>query len=304
VTANEVLDGFKNAGFIYIKNHGISTETIAGVFGQSAKFFELPMPKKNALAWYSPEANRGYSAPGLEKVSMADVEDVQALREAVPDLKESIEIGRDNEPKFPNMWPPLEEGTDWPQQFRQVTTDFFDTCKELHMQLMRAIAVAFGMDESWFDSFTDGGDNTLRLLHYPGVQKTVFDKNQLQVRAGEHTDYGSITLLFQDSRGGLQVESPNGTFVDATPIEGTIVINAGDLLARWSNDQIISTKHRVVEPPVKQDKYPPRYSIAYFCNPNFDRDIEAIPGTYVEGHKKYDTINSGEYLVKRLTETY
>jgi isopenicillin N synthase-like dioxygenase len=235
---------------------------------------------------------------------MADVEDVQALREAIPDLKESIEIGRDDEPNFPNMWPPLEEGNDWPQEFRTVATTFFQTCKVLHMQVMRAIAVAIGLDETWFDSFTDAGDNTLRLLHYPSVPKAVFDKNDLQVRAGEHTDYGSITLLFQDARGGLQVESPNGTFVDATPIEGTIVINAGDLLARWSNDQIKSTKHRVVEPPAKQETYPPRYSIAYFCNPNFSKDIEAIPGTYSGGVKKYETINSGEYLVRRLTATY
>jgi isopenicillin N synthase-like dioxygenase len=116
---------------------------------------------------------------------------------------------------------------------------------------------------------------------------------------------GSITLLFQDARGGLQVESPNGNFINATPIPDTIVINAGDLLARWSNDFIKSTKHRVVEPPTKSAEYPARYSIAYFCNPNFSRNVDVIPGTLAEGQKaKYETINSGQYLVKRLTETY
>jgi isopenicillin N synthase-like dioxygenase len=79
-------------------------------------------------------------------------------------------------------------------------------------------------------------------------------------------DYGSITLLFQDDRGGLQVKSPTGEFVNATPIEGTIVVNAGDLLARWSNDTIKSTIHRVVEPPKKDNTHPPRYSIA--CVPS------------------------------------
>lgn len=120
---------------------------------------------------------------------------------------------------------------------------------------------------------------------------------------------GSVTLLFQDSRGGLQVRSPKGTFVNATPIEGTIVVNAGDLLARWSNDTIKSTKHRVVEPPPKpedadKDEYPPRYSIAYFCNPNYDRKIEAIPGTYEKDGRKYGDVLSGDYLVQRLTATY
>lgn len=120
---------------------------------------------------------------------------------------------------------------------------------------------------------------------------------------------GSITLLFQDDRGGLQVLSPNSNFIDATPIPDTIVINAGDLLARWSNDTIKSTKHRVVEPPLKEgqevgDVYPARYSVAYFCNPNFDRFIDAIPGTYEETGKKYEGVNSGEYLVRRLAATY
>jgi len=102
---------------------------------------------------------------------------------------------------------------------------------------------------------------------------------------------GSITLLFQDMAGGLQVLSPNGNFIDATPLEDTIVVNAADLLARWSNDTIKSTKHRVVEPPTKAEVHPARYSIAYFCNPNFDRFIDAIPGTY-DGvkPKKYEGI--------------
>jgi len=110
-------------------------------------------------------------------------------------------------------------------------------------------------------------------------------------------------------RGGLQVLSPNNVYVDATPIRDTIVVNAGDLLARWSNDTIKSTKHRVIQPPAKadEDKYPARYSMAYFCNPNFDRYIDAIPGTYDEAKgkaKKYAGINSGDYLVQRLTATY
>jgi isopenicillin N synthase-like dioxygenase len=97
---------------------------------------------------------------------------------------------------------------------------FHDACKELHIEVMRAIAVGMGLEEGYFDGYTNGGDNTLRLLHYPPAPKAVFAKNKLQVRAGEHTDYGSITLLFQDQRGGLQVKSPKGTFVDATPVPG------------------------------------------------------------------------------------
>ncbi|KAK7186151.1 hypothetical protein DPSP01_000780 [Paraphaeosphaeria sporulosa] len=310
-TAQAILNGFQTAGFIYLSNHPIPGSTISSVFANSAKFFDRPQAQKDALSWYSPEANRGYSGYGREKVSLPDEDkgEVEKLR-AVPDLKESLEIGREGEEGMPNMWPPV-DGDDDAKTFKEVMLGFHDTCKDLHMQLMRAIALGMGIDESWFDGFTDGGDNTLRLLHYPGVSKKVFQRadGQLQVRAGEHSDYGSLTLLFQDERGGLQVRSPKGTFVNATPIPGTIVINAGDLLARWSNDTIKSTKHRVVEPPPKADSsdaetYPPRYSVAYFCNPNFERVIEALPGTYEESGKKYEGIRSGEYLVKRLTATY
>lgn len=232
--------------------------------------------------------------------------DVEALKAAFPDLKESMEIGRDGVPDQPNMWP--DKFDDEGKEFRSKMMDFFEQCKQLHIEVMRAIAVGMSLDRSYFDGFTDKGDNTLRLLHYPPVPVSAFSKAGT-VRAGEHSDYGSITLLFQDNRGGLQVMSPNGNFIDATPIPGTIVVNAGDLLARWSSDSIKSTKHRVVQPPMPpsgDSSYPARYSIAYFCNPNYDRYIDAIPGTWEEGMgaKKYEGVYSGEYLERRLAATY
>ncbi len=260
-TAEAVLHGFQTAGFIYLKNVPISPETRRHVFETSAKFFELPYEAKLALGWTTPEANRGYSAPGREKVTqLDDISEVAKLKEAVPDIKESFEIGRDDEEDHPNRWP-AEEGH--LVGFRDTMADFHAQCRTVHEEVMRAIAVGMGLAPSFFDGFVDVGDNTLRLLHYPGVDREVFRANPNQVRAGEHPDYGSITLLFQDDRGGLQVKSPSGRFVDATPIDDTVVINAGDLLARWSNDTIKSTVHRVVEPPLANgDWHPPRYSIA------------------------------------------
>ncbi len=304
--AQSILKGFQNAGFIYLTKHSIPLPTITHTFSTSAKFFDRPQPEKEALGWTTPESNRGYVSHGREKVSsLLKKEDVEALRGQVPDLKESFEIGREGAEGTPNNWPSGDEAA---KEFKETMLTFHDLCKKLHIEVMRAIAVGMELEEGYFDGYTDVGDNTLRLLHYPEVKKDVFRKNKLQVRAGEHTDYGSITLLFQDDRGGLQVKSPNGTFVDATPIPGTVVVNAGDLLARWSNDTIKSTLHRVVEPPAPEegDVHPARYSLAYFCNPNFDRMIEAIEGTYgrEKGPKKYEGINSGDYLVQRLAATY
>ncbi|KAI0166353.1 thymine dioxygenase [Xylariaceae sp. FL1272] len=299
-----ILHGFQTAGFIYLKGLPITKDYRKNVFETSAKYFRLPEETKMSHCWTTPEANRGYSAPGREKTTtLTDLEDVKKLRDGVPDLKESLEIGREGEPDLPNHWP-KEEGE--LVGFKETMLEFHDKCKDLHVEVMRAIALGLGIDEHWFDNYTDIGDNTLRLLHYPEVKKSVFTINPGQVRAGAHSDYGSITLLFQDSRGGLQVQSPTGAFIDATPIEDTCVVNAGDLLARWSNDSIKSTIHRVVEPPSGDgDVYPARYSIAYFCNPNFKSHIEAIPGTYAsESDRKYAGINSGDYLVQRLTATY
>ncbi|KAK6350086.1 hypothetical protein TWF696_006333 [Orbilia brochopaga] len=307
-----MLDGFRNAGFVYIKNYDISDETVANIFAHSAKFFARPAAQKDQLAWTTPQANRGYAAPGREKTSrIEDADKVDTLIAESPDLKETFEIGREGVPGLPNNWPDKFDADG--AQFTATMREFFLTCRDLHMKVMRSIALGMGLDEAFFDSYTDGGDNNLRLLHYPAQHKSVFEKGKNAVRTGRHTDYGSITLLFQDGKnGGLQVKSPQGTFIDAPPIPGTIVINSGDLLARWANDTIRSTEHQVVEPPHADDVevYPPRYSIAYFCNPNHDKFIEAIPGTFVEGKsaeeggKKYPGVNSGEYLVQRLAATF
>lgn len=253
-------------------------------------------------------------AVGREKLATLDeTEEIDTRRESIPDLKETMEIGREGVEDLPNRWPDHidDEGKD----FKETMLSFFHVCKELHRQIMSAIALGMSLPEHFFDDFVHEGDNNLRLLHYPPVRKETFQKNPHQVRAGEHSDYGSVTLLFQDRHGGLQVRSPKGTFIDAPPIADTIVVNAGDLLARWSNDTIKSTRHRVIEPPKSagedndndsSDTYPSRYSVAYFCNPNFNKVIDALPGTYGEDihvEKKYSEITAGEYLVQRLTAT-
>ncbi|PGH36895.1 hypothetical protein GX50_00129 [[Emmonsia] crescens] len=306
-----ITKAFKTSGFLYLKNHGIPPSVVKKIFNTSTEFFKRPQNEKDSLAWTTPQSNRGYVARGREKVTQSlDKDEIKKMREAIPDLKESIEIGREDEDGCPNQWP--DKIDDKGSEFTGIMKAFFLTCKELHIKIMRAIALGMCLPEHFFDEFTDGGDNTLRLLHYPSVPKSIFKSNEGQVRAGEHSDYGSITLLFQDARGGLQVRSPRGTFIDAVPIADTIVINAGDLLARWANDQIKSTLHRVVEPLPRQEDsgdsevYPARYSVAYFCNPNFHKFIEAIPGTFGGdlGDKRYEGINSGEYLVWRLAATY
>jgi isopenicillin N synthase-like dioxygenase len=287
---------------VYLKNHGIKQEFIDTVFAQSKQFFALPEEEKAKLAWVSPRANRGYVAPGREKVSLShDHDEISRLRKKSPDIKETIEIGKEYDCEFQNNWP-----VGMPK-FRETMLDFYENAHVLHLEILRSLAIGLRIPETFFDQYCNAKEHNLRLLRYPSCPKTVLDREG-QERAGSHTDYGSITLLFQDDKGGLQVLNNNGVYVNAKPIEGTIVVNAGDLLARWSNNIIRSTEHRVVSPPFTNPSdpdYPERYSIAYFCNPNPDAMIECLPGCWDESNpKKYEPIQCFEYLVSRLSATY
>ena len=245
---------------------------------------------------------------GREKTSQGMTKDEVAKdrQYSGDDLKESFDIGREFEEGHENKWPDKIdfEGA----EFKLTMAGFWQRCKEVHAVLMRGIALGMGLDANYFEDYVKTGDNTLRLLHYPPVAPGGFEGGR-RARAGAHTDFGSLTLLFQDQRGGLQVERFGG-WVDVQPIQGTIIVNAGDLLTRWSNDMIKSTMHRVVQPPVKGEQvdvgHPARYSVAYFGNPDFDKWIETIPGTWEgdKGGKKYEGVNSGDYLIKRLTATF
>ncbi|KAJ3330736.1 hypothetical protein HDU76_004999 [Blyttiomyces sp. JEL0837] len=267
-TAKSLVDAYKSVGFIYLSNHGIPEEQIETVFAESKGFFDLPMDEKEKLPWDSPEANRGYSSPGREKVTqLLDAAEVDKLRKESPDLK---------------------------------------TAHNLSIEIMRSIALGLNLPETYFDPYISRKDNTLRLLHYPPVSKSLLDKEN-QSRAGSHTDYGTVTLLFQDDVGGLEVLNTKGEWERAVPIKGTIVVNAADLLMRWSNDVIKSTHHRVVSPPPSSTtattvNYPARYSIAYFCDPNHDAVIECLPG--IGGAPKYEPVKTRDYMVMRLSATY
>ncbi|KIK67822.1 hypothetical protein GYMLUDRAFT_36601 [Collybiopsis luxurians FD-317 M1] len=303
-TANEIVDAFKSSGFIYISNHGIPEETVSNVFRKSAEFFKLPEETKSQLAWEDPRSNRGYVKIGRERVTQsADAAEISSLREKAPDFKESMEIGRDWDSVWKNMWPQesIVPG------FKTTMLDFFQTCHNLHLEMMRSLALGLDLSEDFFDRRVDQQCHNLRLLSYPPMKRSILD-GEGQARAGAHSDYGTLTLLFQDSVGGLEVMNPHtGEFIPATPIPGTIVINVGDLLARWSNDVLRSTLHRVVAPRVKmissvETLTPARQSIAFFSNPNFDAEIACLPNCGSE--PKYPPINTEEYIVGRLAATY
>ncbi|KAF8192449.1 hypothetical protein BJ912DRAFT_261402 [Pholiota molesta] len=302
-TANEIVSAFKESGFIYIKNHGVTPAEVHTAFKKSAEFFQLPTEVKDSLAWEDPRSNRGYVRIGRERVTQsADPAEIAALREKAPDFKETMEIGRDWDSVWKNRWP---SETHVPG-FKQNMLDFYETCHELHLHVMRAIAIGLDLEDHFFDEKIDEKCHNLRLLSYPAIKTDVL-KDDSQARAGAHSDYGTLTLLFQDSVGGLEVKNPHtGEFVPATPIPDTVVVNVGDLLARWSNDVLRSTLHRVVAPAKKSSETeiltPARQSIAFFCNPNFSAEVACLPNC--GDVAKYPAVNTEDYIVGRLAVTY
>ena len=134
---------------------------------------------------------------------------------------------------------------------------------------------------------------TLRMLHYPALPA---DAPAGQMGAGEHTDYGNITLLATDEVGGLEVKTRSGEWIVAPVMPGAFVVNIGDCLMRWTNDIYVSTPHRVVNRSGRE-----RYSIAFFLDPNPDARVAAIPSCVPAGESpKYPPISAADYLKFRL----
>ena len=148
-------------------------------------------------------------------------------------LQESYEVGSEENIQQPPIWLP----EDVLPGFREFTTSFYWKLNEVATKILTAMAVGLNLDDpEYFLKYHSGNENQLRLLHYPPIAASELESNRA-ARMPAHTDWPSVTFLFQDECGGLQVEDPKeeGKFVDATPIKGAMIMNIGDLMMRWSN---------------------------------------------------------------------
>lgn len=237
-----------------------------------------------------------------------DPDKLVKLRTSAPDFKESFELGRATDAHTPNIWPP----DDSLPGFQSFMLSFFATCDLAKQTLLRAIELGMDLPKDFFKDFHSRQDNQLRLLHYPSVETRLLKDEKVE-RIAAHTDFGTLTMLFQDSVGGLEVEDVKikGKFNPAPYIEGTIVVNIGDFLMRWSNDQLKSTLHRVRAPPPisggeREGEYTrERYSIPYFVTADREKTVDCLPGCWSETRpKKYEPVCSREYIEMRLNATY
>ncbi|TLS27418.1 hypothetical protein PpBr36_04186 [Pyricularia pennisetigena] len=326
--ARDLSSACRHVGFVYLVNHGIDQNLLTEAFAWSKKFFDLPMEKK-MLVPHPPGflIHRGYSWPGLEKVSqqedLADSAAATANIRAVPDVKESFEMGSEELAEQPNVWPPEADALSELSGFRAFMTRFYKECAGLSLEVIRALASGIQLSQSeeahLVASHAGSLNNQLRLLHYPPVSGASLRRGEV-ARMPAHSDWGTVTLLFQDRAGGLQVEDPGspGCFVDAPPVDGAVVVNVGDALMRWTNGYLKSTLHRVGIPPhysqatEPQDKQtgrgdltPSRYSIPYFVSPNPDAVVDCFASCVTEDRPQgYERIIYEDYRKMRASTQY
>jgi isopenicillin N synthase-like dioxygenase len=297
--AAELDRAYRELGFASIVGHGVDPGLIERLQAVTAEFFGLPEEEKARSISATQHPNRGYQPMGNESLSRSYGSDT-----APPDLFEAFTIGPVGRPADayhrapaagryfePNEWPSRPAG------FEAVWTEYYLALEAVADLVMDVFGRALGLEEGFFVPSTDRHITALRSLHYP---PTDVDPLPGQMRIGQHTDFGSITILLADGTPGLQVatsDEPDPRWIDVPHVPGAFVVNVGDLLSEWSNRRWRSTLHRVA--PTALDRH--RTSWAFFHHPNHDALIQCLPQCDTgEPPVLAEPVTAGDYLWRKL----
>jgi isopenicillin N synthase-like dioxygenase len=281
----------EGAGFFYITNHGIDDALLLTVREQMLQFFALPLAERLAIGLDKSTCHHGYERMGEQRLEAG----------APPDLKEGFYIGNELAADHPHVLAGyFNQGPNqWPvslPSFRPAMEAYFTAMIGLAARMMRAMALSLGLQQDTFDSFCTDAMAVLRLLHYPPQPP---NPQPGEKGCGEHTDWGCLTLLWQDDAGGLQVRS-GGDWIDAPPLPGTFVVNMGDMFARWTNDRYRSTLHRVVNRSGRD-----RYSVPFFFEGNPGHRVAILEGCVVPGEAaRYPATTVSDHLATMYRKTF
>lgn len=258
----EVREAARSAGFFYLTGHGISPDLIRDLRRVSKQFFTLPEGDKLAIAMVKSPHFRGYNRAGLE------------YTRGKPDWREQIDIGPEKQQARLDSdapaWSRLQGPNQWPDalpDFKSVVLAYQAAATDLAIKVLRVFAAALDQPESIFEPiYKPEPHQLLKIIRYPG--RSGGDRQGV----GAHKDSGFVTVLLQDEQAGLQVEAENGRWIDAPPIEGTFVINIGEILELASNGYLKATPHRVVSPVETVE----RLSIAFFLGARLDATVPVL----------------------------
>jgi len=280
---------YQKFGFVGFVNHGIDDALIRRARQVFAEFFALDTAIKQQYEKPEIARVRGYTGFGVE----------QAKGYSQPDLKELWHIGREMSGDIPHpdvLLPNL-----WPEEvpaMREHGYALFQALEAVGQKILAALALYLELPEDWFADKTDHGTSILRALHYPPI----VDAEPGQVRAAQHEDINLITLLVGSEQSGLEILTRHGEWIPITTIEGTIVVNIGDMLQRLTNHRLPSTTHRVVN-PAGDAALQSRYSMPFFMHLNPEFVLQTLPSCIDDEHpNRYPPISAYDYLMERLRE--
>ncbi|MEM7016737.1 MAG: 2-oxoglutarate and iron-dependent oxygenase domain-containing protein [Pseudomonadota bacterium] len=288
-TAIALRQASQDPGFIYIRHHGIPNAVIEQARISAMEFFRLPEAVKSTVT--VSQHHRGWLSAG--RAQMAD--------DTPADLKESFIWGNphdaalsDHSLRGPNQWPAQHV-----QQLHQHASDWFAHAQQLAYCLLRGFAIALELDRNFFLRQSDKPLSRASFVYYPqrpSPPETQIERSQFGV--GPHTDFGVLTILCQDQIGGLQIENTDGQWIEAPPINDTLIVNVGDLLSRWTNGAFRSAPHRVISPSGRD-----RLSLVLAFDPNPETLVDAR-ATYPDTTDCADPITCGDYLDWRFARAF
>ncbi len=293
--ARALRDAATGSGFFYVRNHGIAAQQVARQFELARRLLEdVPPATRERLDMKNSPTLRGYERLGAQTLDLA----------ARPDLKESFYCGMAYPADHPYVKAGYQTygGNQWPADVPEapvVCEAYIRSMLALARRLMQLLALSLGLPEDYFDGTSESPMVTLRMLRYPAHPA---DADQQTFGAGAHTDWGAVTILAQDSHGGLEVCMPDGSWADATPIDGCFVVNLGDMIPRWTNGLYHSNPHRVRN---IHSSGRPRFSVPFFYEPDYMARIEPVPGTVAPGETpRFESCTAGEHLAEMYRRTY
>jgi len=297
--ADQISKACRDCGFFYVVGHQVDQKLIRRLEQVSRQFFALGLENKLAIhmerggpAW------RGYFPVGAE------------LTRGQPDQKEGLYFGAELDEDDPRVRAgvPLHGRNLFPEMagFRQTVLDYLTAMTRLGHALMEGIALSLGLAATYFaDRYTRDPLILFRIFHYPPLPSQVAGPVW---SVGEHTDYGILTILLQDTTGGLQVKSRRG-WIEAPPLPGSFVCNIGDMLDRMTGGIYRSTPHRVLN-----ESTGGRLSFPFFFDPNFDAEVMPIDTEALVADdmlQRWDRASVhefqgtyGEYLLSKVSQVF
>ena len=266
-------------GFMSLSDTGIEAAQVSAVLEVSRSFFQCSDEFKQRFRYQRAADNFGYQSVGMESLDPG----------RPPDLKEALTVRN----------PLAHRDEHWPSAgLRDLILDFYQRCLVVAHKLQGDTATLLNVPHDFFHSRITGENVTLRLLRYPPLATG----ESGQLGAGAHTDYGLLTLLFQDQIGGLEVLGrQSDKWIPVAPRAGEIVVNTGDLMERWTNGRFRSTCHRVQPQTGACD----RYSLALFLDPDDAVEVSCLPSCVsARNPARYSPTTAGEHILAKLRASH